>query len=423
MSMIPTPPAILDNAVATRMMATGQPLDRSQIALAPLFRMPTDAVGVWTTAGATVSADIVNYMSCEASTRANLKLTGNGVAVTIQSDNDLAGGDTNLTSALYRIRFKINDATNMTHAEGIRMYLGSDGNFSDNYQWQQLWLPTGANLPGPDGWFEVWGSINDTTWNETGTLDPAAVDIIRLRIRLSAASAAPNVTFDGPHFFTIPTRTPKMAITFDDGLVTQYAAATYMYAKGLVGTFYVVTDNIDSGANYLTTEQLLRMQSMGHMIANHTSDHGFWVTDSYTQEQKIAGVSDGAKWLSDNGLGRGAMHLAVPGGTANIVQSDVETIAGKLCSTFRATANTDPMPRSVLPPGGNILTTQGVADDPDGADGAGAVLTNIKTIKMNAAVLFHHGDEANVTGIETFFDNCATDQDAGDVEIVTVDKI
>ena len=383
-----------------------------KIPLATVFRAPTDGTNLndWVSDGyATESADIVNYKGSLAATRANLKLTSSAHDL-IQSANILTGGAEDLSNTLFRIRFRPNDTTHAISEHGIRFYLRSGATW-DNFAYRQIWDMEAVypqDIYQPDGWYEYWGSIEDGWFVETGTLNTAAVDLVRFRQDLSESDSTSNTTYDGPYFFTIPTRTPKLAITFDDGKVSQYDAACYMAAKGLRGTFYVVSDWVGSSASYLTETQLRNMQNMGHLIGNHSDEHTYGLTGT----ARIASIYNCARWMLEHGFGEGAYHYSSPGGTSRMLVEDSESIAGSHCNTIRQTNSMS----QFMYPGSNILSTQAFED----ASASSTLLTNLKTWKMDGCVGFHEGD---VAGIETFFDNCATDQDAGNVEIVTVAEL
>ncbi len=105
---------------------------------------------------------------------------------------------------------------------------------------------------------------------------------------------------------------PKFVVMFDDGHKSvRDIAFPYMAAKNIPGTFYVSQDRIGVDP-YLGTDDLLRIQSFGWTIANHTKGHtAMSGTDSATF---LAQIKDHATWLSAQGF-NGSKHVAYPGGS------------------------------------------------------------------------------------------------------------
>jgi putative cell wall-binding protein/peptidoglycan/xylan/chitin deacetylase (PgdA/CDA1 family) len=63
-----------------------------------------------------------------------------------------------------------------------------------------------------------------------------------------------------------------VSLTFDDGNADQLAAAQTLNAKGLKGTFYIISGVVGQ-ANYLTQADLGTIEGLGHEIGGHTVDH------------------------------------------------------------------------------------------------------------------------------------------------------
>ena len=65
-----------------------------------------------------------------------------------------------------------------------------------------------------------------------------------------------------------------ISITFDDGMQDNYDYAyPLMQARGIVGTFYVVTDNLSDFSHnntYLSIAELKTMQNSGNEIGSHS---------------------------------------------------------------------------------------------------------------------------------------------------------
>ncbi|WP_382307786.1 cell wall-binding repeat-containing protein [Herbiconiux sp. UC225_62] len=63
-----------------------------------------------------------------------------------------------------------------------------------------------------------------------------------------------------------------VSLTFDDGNADQLAAAQTMNAKGLTGTFYIISGSIGQ-PNYLTQANLQTLSAAGNEIGGHTVHH------------------------------------------------------------------------------------------------------------------------------------------------------
>ena len=63
-----------------------------------------------------------------------------------------------------------------------------------------------------------------------------------------------------------------VSVTFDDGNADQLEAAQVMNAKGLKGTFYIIS-GVVGNANYLTQANLKTIADAGNEIGGHTVDH------------------------------------------------------------------------------------------------------------------------------------------------------
>jgi len=68
-----------------------------------------------------------------------------------------------------------------------------------------------------------------------------------------------------------------ISITFDDGMQDNYDYAyPLMQARGIVGTFYVITDNLSDFSHnntYLSIAELKTMQNSGNEIGSHSKTH------------------------------------------------------------------------------------------------------------------------------------------------------
>lgn len=64
-----------------------------------------------------------------------------------------------------------------------------------------------------------------------------------------------------------------VTITFDDGTADQLPALDVLDSLGLKSTLYVNSGRVSFDANYMTSGQLVGLQSRGHEIAGHTITH------------------------------------------------------------------------------------------------------------------------------------------------------
>ncbi len=123
------------------------------------------------------------------------------------------------------------------------------------------------------------------------------------------------------------TTTGQVLIVFDDGNAAQYTTAfNYMQTKGILGTAYVNGATIGQ-SDTMTLANLQAMDTAGWCIANHGYIHQsfFGITDADITSE----IQDNIQFLTNNGLsGRGAYHLAYPGGYYGNTLADVERIWG-----------------------------------------------------------------------------------------------
>lgn len=104
-----------------------------------------------------------------------------------------------------------------------------------------------------------------------------------------------------------------LLIDFDDQYSSIWEPYQYMLARGLMGTVYVCTDNVDNGANYLTHENLVTMEGTGWIMGNHTRDHT--VLTTLNQADQEAEMDDARDALIGWGLNAtNATYLAYPSG-------------------------------------------------------------------------------------------------------------
>ncbi len=115
-----------------------------------------------------------------------------------------------------------------------------------------------------------------------------------------------------------------ISITFDDGRKTQFNYAyPLMKARGIVGTFYIITGAISdfsSDKNCMSIADLKTLQNNGNEIGSHTVTHRNFLT--LTLDQIRQECINSKQVLSSNGLG--STNMAYPyGGTNTTINSIV----------------------------------------------------------------------------------------------------
>jgi peptidoglycan/xylan/chitin deacetylase (PgdA/CDA1 family) len=109
---------------------------------------------------------------------------------------------------------------------------------------------------------------------------------------------------------TLPDR--AVAITFDDGVMTQFTRALPVLEEhGFTATFFVVTDYVGGGPILMSWDNLRALEAKGMDVASHTRSHP-WLT-----HMDAASLSDeltASKRRLETELGHPVEHLAYPFG-------------------------------------------------------------------------------------------------------------
>jgi peptidoglycan/xylan/chitin deacetylase (PgdA/CDA1 family) len=114
---------------------------------------------------------------------------------------------------------------------------------------------------------------------------------------LSAAVAAPGQRL--------------VAITFDDGSVSQFACALpALVARGMTATFFVTTDWIGT-PGYMSWDQLRQMVDRGMSVQSHTRSHPFL---SELGHDALRRELEESKAALDRALGQNTTEISLPGG-------------------------------------------------------------------------------------------------------------
>lgn len=152
-----------------------------------------------------------------------------------------------------------------------------------------------------------WGTSGSPSW---GSL------ITQILVRVFAKTGQnTSISVDALEIFGAAV--PSIRISFDDAWQSIYNYAfPYMKARGMVGTFYVISSLVDTGS-YITTAQLREMYAAGWDIGNHTRDHTDLVSGGLSDAQIQAEFTDAKAFLDGIGLTRASAHVSFPYGSVN----------------------------------------------------------------------------------------------------------
>lgn len=155
-----------------------------------------------------------------------------------------------------------------------------------------------------------------------------------------------------------------LCITFDDSRANMYAGFQYAAARGVMGTSYCITNNVDVDlVNSLTSAQLLAMDAAGWAIGNHTAGHVQLAT--LTEAQQEAQLAEGTADLNAWGLTRASRHVAYPNNSYNADTLAAMAATGMLTGrTVDTAADNDPAtvnPYLIPVAYGTVLTATTVA--------------------------------------------------------------
>lgn len=385
-----------------------------------IYNCPCDDAAAWASASGAASTrtnDTDNYL-CGSTNMQSVKITKTGgTSVEVNNDLSLGGSQDVRTSGgaapWLLIRLYIHEGSGASsYAQIARFIL----RFQSGGAWTDFYSAT------------VWGSIRRPGWvtiiatpkvTSTGVPSWATISLIRFRFETAAAAdVGQAVTIDQIAFIEPFIETPSYAFTFDDALDEQYESAAYLASKGLKGTFYVIPSRIGT-AGYLTLEQLHRMKEAGHLIANHSWDHGYWVTDSMSVEQAANEIVLAGDWLCQNGFGDGARIFAVPGGSYECNDNAyIRGLLGSYCDSMRFTSE-----HGVS---NEVRVTQSRSDcifthafDSDAAQ----VLTDLLAYGGCVVTGFHGTAGLAFANFKALVDTVAAQHQAGTIRVVTVKEI
>jgi len=370
-----------------------------------------DDISLWDAGyNITKSADTDNYL-CSAATIPQAmkcaKQTGGTSSFTTKTIAEV-----DLSNTLVYVRFFVHEgsgASSYENISSIRLFV-SDSSFS-NYQ--MMVLVDSGYITGP-GWYEriIAPKMGDM---EAGTYASCWEHVEKIRVRIDSMNSdeTPAVTWDKIMFIPHLAQ-PKYSITLDDGFDDDYKFAAYLSTKGIRGTFFIVPSKVGT-SGYLTLEQLHKIHSTGHLIANHSWSHKSLKTDNLTYDEFIQEIARAIDWMCANGFAEGARIFALPGGTSNWDESFNNIYRNRWFDQLRLSITCHDV-------GFFDPTIQWINsfDDTTTAESQVNKVINAGTIMVTAWHSANEGTSFNWADWKTHIDNVAAKRDAGNLDVVTM---
>lgn len=133
--------------------------------------------------------------------------------------------------------------------------------------------------------------------------------VLMLLATCTAVGAADSVVCNGTYLTTH--NNPMVTFTMDDGWAEDYTVIKPVFdSKGIVGTSWMIAEKVNQ-ANYMTTAQLLALQSAGWEIGSHLVTHTY--LDLLSDAAQKTQLSDSKTTLE--ALGLTINNMAYPYGT------------------------------------------------------------------------------------------------------------
>jgi peptidoglycan/xylan/chitin deacetylase (PgdA/CDA1 family) len=194
-----------------------------------------------------------------------------------------------------------------------------------------------------------------------------------------------------------------ISLTFDDGWQSQYSNAfPLLQARGMVGTFYVITNYIgtgQTGTTYMTFSELQTLQNAGNEIGSHSVSHVDFT--SLSDSQIVYECSQSKATLQAYGLT--VNNFAYPYGSYNaqtdsLVSQYYQTARNVYCSGYVL-----PLPYTQF----DLDANQGDAGDPGVLTTLEAIVDKVYSTNEWAVIFFHQvlpnvPNTADVINTQTF---------------------
>ena len=138
----------------------------------------------------------------------------------------------------------------------------------------------------------------------------------------------------------LPPRPFVVSLTFDDGLRSQYGLLDLFARHHALGSFYINSGPADAGeAGTMTWAQIRALQSAGHDVGGHTTDHINMLDSSTSLEFKTRQVCDDRKRLMEEGIR--AVSFAYPFGAMDATAQPIVRGCGYQSARKAGTVTSD----------------------------------------------------------------------------------
>lgn len=185
-----------------------------------------------------------------------------------------------------------------------------------------------ANLH--EGWNFI--KILKSQFATSGSSPTWANPMTKMRMRIYSASGQKAVVTFGKVIVDQWT-TPSIVWSMDGGHVSFYEKLfPYAMEKGVKLSSAIVSGDVASSAEYVTTAQLDDMYTAGVDLCNHSATHPNFVTGGLTDAQIKAEITTCRDYLLNRGYYRGANILVYPQNAQNAAVRALAKECGVLCA-------------------------------------------------------------------------------------------
>ena len=254
-----------------------------------------DAGTEWTkTTGTSVDDDTTNVKRGAKSIKWDVTPADTGTAADKTVSLDLTEHD------VFHLRYFLENAAECT---GLSIYFSTSGSYA------QYYLTSVESQYLNEGWNDF--SFVKSDFSDSGSADWSTVNLIRIRLNATGASASVYCTFDEFTVYKSPLERGVVILCLDDCHETQIAAREYMDAYRFRGSAFVIPEKIGE-ANYLTLAQVKNLKEVGWDIC----PHGFTRLDTMTAGEIKTELESIVEYMNINDIG-GSSFFAYPGGLVN----------------------------------------------------------------------------------------------------------